>query len=207
MMSSRTLSCWALAATIALPLSACLSPSAPLPVLGPSAVPGAVVLPGAAVPAPGFIGSGDLPWQVQSAASSLDGSTNVVAVKHAAGEYHDRFDDLQTPSLVVRCDEGRLRVGVLARSPFDDSTIDTRERVKIVVRVDDDAAEDIAAEQGNDRKSAYVPDPRALLERMATASQVVLQFTPLGKEPITAVFLLGEVAPIVERARAACPTK
>jgi hypothetical protein len=134
-------------------------------------------------------------WQVVRVTSPLDGGTNVHVRK------------LATPAsstLVVRCEERRLRVGVITDGRLHHDFLENTTPVSI--RIGDGAPREIDAEVGPDRATLYLPDPASAFSRMQSARDLAVRFQPAGSEPITVTVDLANGNEALAAVRDACPT-
>lgn len=131
-------------------------------------------------------------WRVRHEVSAMDGSPIVHASKYSRSTYEE-YGDTYSPSLVLRCEEGRLRVGVVVPSGYSvDSYRYERDHryVDLDVSVDRTGARTIAARLDSDRSTAWVVDPAALVGSLRSAGQIAVRVVPSGMSALVATFEL-----------------
>ncbi len=139
-------------------------------------------------------------WEVETSTSPVDDSTTVIA-SVAADPTEALEPDQKPPQLVLRCKEGEFDLSVSLHDLIGgDST-------RLTYYFGEERATDAEWHVSPDHQAAFAPShaTSALLEKAAKHHRLVVQITPWGKAPVTAVFPLEGTSEVRRQLPAACP--
>jgi hypothetical protein len=134
-------------------------------------------------------------WQLVRTRSPLDGGTNIHARKSAGAG---------PSSLVLRCEERRLRIGVATGTRLHRDFDSVGMTTPIHIRIGEMPPHAIDAEVGPDHETFYLPDADLVLARLQSARDLAVQYQPAGRERDTVTVAMGDARGVLDEVRAAC---
>jgi hypothetical protein len=127
-------------------------------------------------------------WEVTDEKSLIDDGTNIFASVGAEQEVQGWLGS-NKPYLTVRCKEGELEVFVNANTQLTtDWDVRRGQTAQVRYRVDDQEAVSVRVEPSSDGQAFFIPQPRALLNKLKASDRFVVEYTPFNAGTGTAVF-------------------
>ena len=127
-------------------------------------------------------------WQVSTGKSDFDGSTTVVLSLGAESPVQGWLS-VTTPSLILRCQEGKVDVyvdnGTQANVEFG-----LYNSATVRLRFDENPAFQTVASESTDGKALFLQNPYDMIAAMLQSQEMVYGFTPFNANPVVTKFQL-----------------
>ena len=156
-----------------------------------------------AIPQPSEESTGG--WEVSISESEFDDSPTV-ALALEADQPIQGWLRQATPSLIVRCKEGRteayINVGMQPASAYRQ----TRELNTAVIRVrfDEGKTRGLIVDESNSNKAVFFRKPKSEIRKMLSSERMTFGFTPYNSSPVSTRFELAGLPEAIEPLREAC---
>jgi hypothetical protein len=141
-------------------------------------------------------------WSIDSSTSAMDDSPTVVLSRDAENSV-SAWLETKTPTMIIRCREGRVQLYMHLGSAFD-TEIGHLDEARIRYRIDSLPAQTSWWTESTDNDAVFAPSPVSLARRLARGSTLTMQFTPFNADPVTARFDIRGLDELLPRVLRAC---
>lgn len=141
-------------------------------------------------------------WRLETKTNPMDDTTTVIAFLSS----DEKGTVMRSaPLLVARCQSDTTEAYISFDTYLGDDSGSVYNSYKLItVRVDKDKAVEEKWTTSTDHKAAFAPNSIALLRQIANSDRLVVQTTPYGANPITAIFTTSGGRGIIEKIAGAC---
>ena len=134
-------------------------------------------------------------WHIQEQINPVD-DTNTVFIFLDADSGKGKYGD--TISFIARCQSNKTEAYVKWESFL------STDNINILTRIGENKATTETWDISSDRKASFRRKPIAFLKKMMGASKLILQTTPHGESPITAIFDTSGLKNAIQPLRKQC---